>query len=358
LTGFNNIGQIRKKSANKSTRIEKRIIKEDEEMNKIMTALKFFKEHTNTTTNNSTGIVNNKNDKEHEKENHHDRERTGSAVKDSENRPRTSRTKRGSKNRRKSGNSSGGHSALGFHSNLQNYPLIHNIDTFKNPHNRSVNVAPESPRIARKRKINKDKVSPNAFAIHHQRQPSRINNNTNTNHTKNSSMDQEKNCILNKSRPRSVKLKKKPVKVERSKKNSINRIPNNSFVKGSMTAHGFMDSSILKENPSFDKDDQTLIRFMKKHSCNIKKTNEKLKMQNYNSKQSNKFSIYKNPSSKQNIPMPYDHMSYIEDLQKMHSNIEDLMKPKVNSKLDAKKRKAVSSKKKKHRRSATPQLVN
>lgn len=355
MTCLCSLGQIRKKSANKSTRIEKRIVKEDEEMSKIMTALKFFKEHTNTNTNNSTGIVN-KNDKDQEKENHHERERTGSAGKDSESRPRTSRTKRGSKNRRKSGNSSGGHSALGFHSNLQNYPLIHNIDTFKNPHNRSVNVAPESPRIARKRKMNKDKISPNTFAIHHQRHPSGIN--SNAHHTKNSSMEQEKNSLLNKSRPRSVKLKKKPVKVERSKKSSMNRIPNNSFAKGSITAHGFVDSSILKENPSFDKDDQTLIRFMKKHSCNIKKTNEKLKMQNYASKPSSKFAVYKNPASKQNVPMPYDHMSYIEDLQKMHSNIEDLMKPKLNSKLEAKKRKAVASKKKKHRRSSTPQLVN
>ena len=273
----NPLGQIRKKSANKSKKADKRTSQEDEEMNKILTALRFFKDNTNTK--NSSGIMNNKDQEKeaNDKENMQERERTGSAGKDSESRPITSRSKRSSKNRRKTGNSSGGHSALGFHSNLQNHPLLHNIDNLKNPHNRSVNVVSDSPRIARKRKIQKGRVSPNTFAVNHQRHPSGVMNHIS--HTKNTSLDKEKNSILNKSRPRSAKLKKKSAKGERSKKNSMNRHSNNSFVKGSMTAHGFMEHSILKEDPSFDKDDRTLIRFMKKHNCNIKKTNAKLKMQ-------------------------------------------------------------------------------
>lgn len=349
------IGQVRKKSANKPKKANKQVIQEDEEMNKILTALRFFKDHTNT--NNSPVITKNDKDQEkenNEKENIQDRDRTASGGKDSESRPRTARCKRASKNRRKSGNSSGGHSALGFHSNLQNHPLLHNIETYKNPHNRSVNVAPDSSRIVKKRKISKGRVSPNAFAIRHQRHPSGPMNHIHN--VKNTSLDKDKISVL-KSRPRSAKLKKKSAKGERSKKNSVNRLANNSFAKGSMTAHGFMDHSILKEDPSFDNDDRTLMRFMKKHNCNIKKTNTKLKSQNYVAKPS-KFVVYKHPSSKPNMPMPYDHMSYIEDLQKMHNNIEDLMRNKTNPKLEAKKRKAIAAKKKKHRRSATPQLVN
>lgn len=52
--------------------------------------------------------------------------------------------------------------------------------------------------------------------------------------------------------------------------------------------------------------------------------------------------------------MAYEHM-YMEDLQKIHNNIEDAMRGKVNLKFEA-KRKKVGQKKKKNKRSATPGL--
>ena len=108
------------------------------------------------------------NDKSRDKE----KDKTTAPNTDQESRPRTSRWKRSGKNRRKSGTSSGGgNSALGFHSNLQNHPLLQNIDNLKTQHNRSVNVTTNSPR-AKKKKISKGRVSPNTLAINHQRHPS------------------------------------------------------------------------------------------------------------------------------------------------------------------------------------------
>lgn len=223
-------------------------------MNKIITALKYFQDQTNSKNSTTQQIADKASGKENEK----------GSNRESESRPRTSRGKR--KARKKSGN--GGNSALGFHSNVHNHSLIHNIEGMKNPHNRSVNIAVDSPR-SKKRKAQKGRVSPNTFAIYHQRHPSGL-----VNHHKNTSLEQERLANICKSRPKSAKLKKKcPKTGERSKKGSSNRQGNQSFVKSGFH-HNFVDASLI-EDESFDRDEKSL-KFMKKHA-GIKKMSAKLK---------------------------------------------------------------------------------
>ena len=206
----------RKKSGNKAGQkgdktSHKFNTQEDEEMNKILTALKFFKDHADKNKN-SSGVPSQKTQKKDSsmiiknKENINDKDRSHNTSKEPESRPRTSRGRK-NKNRRKSGGSSGGNSALGFHSNLPNHPLLqNNIDNSKHIHNRSVNVVPDSPR-SKKRKFPKGRVSPNTFAVHHQRHPSAALNQGN--HLRNASLEAEKIALIAKGRPRSAKLKKK-----------------------------------------------------------------------------------------------------------------------------------------------------
>lgn len=358
----NSLGNSRRKSNIKSRpKSEKPLNKDEEEMNKILNALKFFKDQTNNSKN-SSGLVGNFNEKEEpdknkEKENLCEKERNNSSSREPKS---TSRCKKTSKNRKKSGNSGGGNSALGFHSKLPLHPLLQQIDHFKNPHNRSVNIVGDSPR-SKKRKIQKGRVSPNTFAIHHQRHGSGAMHAVH--HSKNASLEQEKLALLSKGRPRSAKLKRKVAKPgEKSKKNSVNRQANNSYVKNGVTTHSFLDSSLVMEEGSYDKEDKNFLRFMKKHTANIKKENTKLKapehMQKSSKISSNKFTLYKRPEAgNKSLMQAYEHMSYIEDFQKMHNNIEEFMRNKVNLKFDAKRKKVVSGqKKKKPKRSATPGL--
>ena len=165
-------------------------------MNKILTALKFFNEK-----NNQNDMKNQNSNEEPEKE------KANSPTKEGESRPRTSRCKRSAKQRKKSGNSNcGNNSALGFHSNIQNHPLIHNIENLKNPHNRSVNIVSDSPRV-KKRKIRKGRVSPNTFIVNNQKYPNGVMNQIH--HSKRVSLEQEELALLARSRPKSAKLKKK-----------------------------------------------------------------------------------------------------------------------------------------------------
>ena len=76
--------------------------KEDEEMNKILTALKYFNDKNNHNVKDESILdtsdpVNGKSIKQNQ-----ENERANSTTKDGESRPRTSRGKRGSKPRKKS----------------------------------------------------------------------------------------------------------------------------------------------------------------------------------------------------------------------------------------------------------------
>lgn len=173
-------------------------------MNKILTALKYFNEKNKNQKDesilNTSDIVNTKPIKQT------DENEKVTPIKDGESRPKTSRKKRHSKNRKKSGNSNGGNnSALGFHSHLKNNPLIHNIENLKNPHNRSVNIANDSPKL-KKRKNRKGRVSPNNFAINYQkRYPAGMMNQIH--HSKRVSLDHEELAFIARSRPKSAKQK-------------------------------------------------------------------------------------------------------------------------------------------------------
>lgn len=137
-------------------------------MNKILTALKFFKDHTNnmkTTSNHHKRSDKKEASKIKEKENVNDKGRDSVMSKEGEIRPRTSRGKRSVKQRRRSGSKN--NSALGFHSKMPHHLLNHGVDV-KGQHNRSVNIANDSPRTKSKRKIN-DRISPNMFAPSHQK---------------------------------------------------------------------------------------------------------------------------------------------------------------------------------------------
>jgi len=77
----------------------------------------------------------------------------------------------------------------------------------KNPHNRSVNIASDSPRV-KKRRIRKGRVSPNTFAVNHQKKhPGGVFGHIH--HSKRVSLEQEELALLAKSRPKSAKLKRK-----------------------------------------------------------------------------------------------------------------------------------------------------
>lgn len=348
------------KTGSKSDKRVHKEHKEEGEMNKILTALRFFKEQTNNAKNSGTFQIKKSNRKEShkhskEKENIQEKDRAPTAE-GSESRPRTSRGKRGSKARKKSGPSGGGNSALGFHSSLAQNPLLQsNIENSKHTHNRSVNVAVDSPRT-KKKKAQKGRVSPNTFTVNHTRHPSAVAQHVN--HAKNTSMEAEKLSLLGKNRPKSAKLRKKVTKSgERGKKGVSNRQSAQASMKNGLTSHNFLDSSIMEDN-SFDNNDKVWKKFMKKSNCLIRKANNKLKAADAargNKGSNSKFMVYKRPES--STKMAYENMSYIDDLQKMHNNVEELMKNKANLKFDNKKRKvSAGSKKKKNRRSATPAL--
>lgn len=315
-------------------------------MNKILTALKFFKDHTNNLK--ASGGQHKRSDKKEsqtkpkDKENQNEKGRDSALSKDGESRPRTSRGKR-AKQRRKSG--SNNNSALGFHSKLPHHILNQGGDG-KNHHNRSVNIAGESPRSKSKRKL-KDRISPNMMVA---------------TQNKNVSIEAEKLAILNKSRPRSAKLKKKGTKTaERSKKGSATRHNNSMIAKPDFYPNNMPDGNMIFEDPSFDQDDRNLKIFAKKHP-NMPKMQSKVKTSYENFKTAkvngSKFNIVKGSDSQQkSLLVAYEHPNYLEDFHRMHQNIEEMMKNKHNLKFDQKKKKAgLLKKKSKHKRSATPAL--
>lgn len=135
-------------------------------MDKILNELKHFKEHISTSKKN----IGNKQNKK-SKENIIESGDNTAATSQQPSRPRTSRGTRPSSKVGKRGEGSGGHSAMGFHSNMPHHLLYNNIDNAKHIHNRSVNEGIESPR-SKKRRLSKGRISPNMFVGHHQRQPS------------------------------------------------------------------------------------------------------------------------------------------------------------------------------------------
>lgn len=356
-------------------------------MNKIMTALKFFKDHSNQNNHLSQSKKKEKprdsSNLKRDKENIADKNM--SSNKESESRPRTSRGKRAGKVRRKSGASSGGHSALGFHSNLQNHPLLQNLDNHKNAHNRSVNVVPDSPRTKKRKtcKGNSGFLRPKqpvlrlgaglvcgterkilpilnlklgcSFELkrclaNHQKHPS--TNLSSINPAKHSSLDAEKLAMLVKGRPKSAKLKKKQAKAaDKTKKIAANPHAHQTFLKNGYTSNNFIENSLLMEDSSFDKEDRSLQKYIK-NTDSQRKAPTKLKAGE--GAKPNKFVSYKKPDK--NLSMAYEHFNYIEDLQKMHNNIEEIIRNKGNMKFEAKRKKAVSGNKKKNKRSATPGL--
>lgn len=261
--------------------------KGDEEMNKILTALKYFNDKNNKVYKddnilNTSDVVNTKpvvttedNDKD-------------SPLKESESRPKSSRRKRSSKQRKKSGNSNGGNnSALGFHPNVKHNPLVHNIENLKNPHNRSVNIVSDSPKV-KKRKVRKGRVSPNNFAVNYTRKYPQ--NQPGIHHSKRVSLDQEELAMISRSRPKSAKQKKKLHKAKISK-------INNSFA----------------GCESYDKEEKSLVKFMKKHHCSFK-ARSGLKTAAEPKKRGSKLKQYKNVSQKGQNILAYENLSYIEDL--------------------------------------------
>jgi len=335
---------------------------ENEEMSKILTALRFFKDQANGSKN-SSGHQKRSDKKENNtnirnKENENDKGRDSVLSKEHESRPRTSRGKRGSKNRRKSGGESGGYSALGFHSNLPHQLLYNNIEHTKNIHNRSVNVGADSPR-EKKRKISKGRVSPNTFIVHHKHQNSGYQK---ASHIKNASLEAEKIALLNKTRPKSAKQKKKSVKTgDRSKKPSGHRHNSSVYSKGDVPSYAIIDNTLFAEDISYDKEEKALKKFMKKN--NLRKAAAKIRINNdsikANKHQGSKFMLVKRQDANfKNLQMPNEHMNYLEDLRKMHTNIEEVIQNKNNFKFEAKKKRmgSATKKNKKNKRSATPAL--
>lgn len=305
--------------------------KNQEEMSKILTALKFFKEHNNNLKPTSSQHKRGEKNKENVAEKGRD---SAQSNKNDESRPRTSRDKRASK-RRKSG--SNNNSAMGFYAKMPHSHLAHMGEDNKNIHNRSVNIPNDSPWSKSKRKL-KNRISPNVFAQNNQ---------------KNVSLEAEKIAMLNKSRPKSAKskVKKGPKTViDRSKKMTHHRHNNSMHAKPdfypSGVQNGVGDGAIVFDDASFDKDEKLSKRLIKR--LNQKPGRVRASMDT---------SLNNKPKHK-NLHVQYEHMNYLEDFHKMHSNIEGMMKQKHNLKMDSKKRAVAGTKKRrKNKRSATPALA-
>lgn len=339
--------------------------KSEEERNTILTALKFFKDQnqSRSSAGNRRSEKNIEKVKEKAKEGKID-ENEPNEVKegdDTESRPRTSRGKRGSAHRKRSG---GGNSALGFQSKQPQNSLFNGIENIKNLHNRSVNVVPDSPR-GKKRKTNKGRISVNTFAAYQQKHQAGIIINK-VSHTKNTSLEAEKLSMMNKSRPKSAKSKKEIVSKtagERSKKSSVNRHHNNSVLSKLEFPHQKgLENSFLMGDKSFDRNDKAFQKFIKQQVSKQNKSITKMRINTIKQAAkvpNNKFSLIKRPDAfHKNLYKAYEHMNYFQDLNKMHSNIDDIMKENKHiMKYDTKKNKMVGiTKKGKFKRSATPGL--
>lgn len=224
---------------------------------------------------------------------------------------------------------------------------------------------PDSPRCKNKQKINKGRISVNTSAC--QQKNSGVLNNK-ISHTKNASLEAEKLSMMNKSRPRSAKSKTKEnapkTAGKRSKKNSVKRHQHNNSVisKLDFPLHKGLDNSFLTGENSNDNTDKAFQKFIKKQTSKQNKSITKMRVGTVKQTakiQPNKFALIKRPDAfHKNLHKAYEHMNYFEDLSKMHSNIEEIMKENKHiMKYDTKKNKLTGiSKKSKHKRCATPGL--
>lgn len=146
----------------------------------------------------------------------------------------------------------------------------------------------------------------------------------------------------------------------RGNKSATNKYTNHN-IKNDYITNNLIDSSMLLDENTFDRDDKNIYKYIKSH-MQIKKLPYKVKTNestNGGKVSGNKFIIYKRPESQNlSMAMAYEHMNYIEDFHRMHSNIKDLAKNKATIKLESKKKQkvAVTAKKQKNKnkRSATP----
>ena len=189
---------------------------DDEDMDKILNDLRYFKEHISV-SNNAISKNHKKEIKEPTIKKNKEIIESGdntTAPSQQASRPRTSRGTRPSSKAAKRPEG-GGHSAMGFHSNMPNHHLLYNTNQDpKHAHNKSVNDGIESPRA--KRKLSKGRISPSTFVG--QRQPSALSKHKNP--KKNLSLENDKMNFIAKHRPQSANMKKKHNKsVERVKKN-------------------------------------------------------------------------------------------------------------------------------------------
>jgi hypothetical protein len=390
-------GQIRKKLGVKSGnhKPNKSVVErvEDEEMDKILTELKYFKDHiqaskghhnTSKKSANKEGQATGKKNKE---ANNESGDNT-TAPSQQASRPRTSRGNRPSSKvaRRTAGsNEGGGHSAMGFHSNKPNHHLLYNnIDNPKHLHNRSLNEVIDSPRT-KKRKLIKGRMSPNMLVGNHQRHPSALMNQSNQKGKMN--LENAKMELLAKSRPQSAKLKKKAVKGDRSKKGSAQRQrlqeendavikftnqPIPSYFKNSENSHNLIENHMFKnDGNSFDRDDVYRSKLIKKNLGVAKKSENKIYV-GINpkiiptKKVNSKFMMYKRPDGSNKgfkKSTAYEQISYAEANPMHNTSIDSALFRKGSYQID-KKRKgkvmnnpmAAKSTKQKHKRSATPSI--
>lgn len=144
----------------------------------------------------------------------------------------------------------------------------------------------------------------------------------------------------------------------RENKTSTNKYLNHNL-KNEYITNNLIDNSMLLDENTFDRDEKNIYKYIKSH-IQMKKLPYKVKPHensNGGKLSGNKFIVYKRPESQNlNMAIAYDHMNYLEDLQKMH-NIKDIVKNKGSLKFETKKKKvAVTAKKQKfkNKRSATP----
>ena len=287
---------------------------EDDDMDKIIHDLKYFKEHmqaakrapknNNRAANKDPGGSAPKKGKESVGESG---ENTTAASQQA-SRPRTSRGNRPkSKVERREAN--GGNSAMGFHSNKPQQLFYKNIANSQGIHHRSVNEGLDSPGT-KKRKHNKGRISPSPFIGHHQRQPSAVIKSNKL--KRNTSTSNEKNGFARKNRPQSANLKKKGRKsADRLKKkdltaqrmhemqNSFKPHINNklfNYSKGGVVTKNISKNLIQNEENSFDQEGALRHKLFKKNLGIAKKGEVKIKMAPnkaiISKKSGNKFVMY------------------------------------------------------------------
>ena len=391
-------GHIRKKSGGKPGyhKPNKSVVErvEDEEMDKILTELKYFKDHIQANKgHNGSKKSGNKDPQSKSRKNKESNNESGdntTAPSRQASRPRTSRGNRSSSKvaRRTTESNEGGHSAMGFQSNKPQHHLLYsNIDNPKHLHNRSLNEVADSPRT-KKRKMIKGRMSPNTFLGNHQRHPSAMMNPNSQNTKGKMNLENAKMALLAKNRPQSAKLKKKNVKGDRSKKGSANRQrgqdeneaiikftnqPIPSYFKNSNeNSQNLIESHMLNyDGNSFDWDEIYRNKLIKKNLGVSKKAENKIyigansKIISTNKKVNSKFMMYKRPESKPfKKSTAYEQISYAEANPMHNTSIDSALFRKHSYQIDKKRKtKAISNVmiankggKSKHKRSATPSI--